>query len=154
MGGPTSPTLFHLLPDWSSNWTDVRTRKKNNHPKAVQKTSHRNKNWAHNSHMIIQSVLLLLNAHITFSHSLTSRISSPGAPSDIQYWISTSRKSDPQELQLEFAGQAKWATWHTKIFLCRFLSSWAVVLTALPKLLMPQMKLSFSMIFTYQTPDF
>lgn len=86
MGGPTSPALFHLLQDWSSNWANVKTRRKSNHPKVVQKTSHGNKNWTHNSttewsfsqcfyfsthilsfHTASQAGLLALMPHQTFN---------------------------------------------------------------------------------------
>ena len=41
MGGLISPTLFHLLQDWTSNLANVRARRKRNRPKTVHKTSHR-----------------------------------------------------------------------------------------------------------------
>lgn len=85
MGGLTSPTLFHLLQDWSSNWAHVRTRRRATTSRMCRKHIehieflHRNKNWIHSSWRILQSVLLVLNAHTSFSHSLTSRIGSPDA---------------------------------------------------------------------------
>lgn len=159
MEGLTSPAPLHPLQDWSSNWAHVKTRRRAITSRLCKKHIehieflHRNKSWVHNSWKIIQSVLLLLNAQFSFSHSLTNRIGSPDAPSDTQYWISTSRKSDSQEPYLEFAEQEKWAS-YPKTFLCNFQGSWAVLLTALLKLMILQMKQSFSIIFIYQPPDF
>lgn len=118
----------------------------------MQKTRHRYKTWDQN--WIIHTVLLLLNTQTTILHSLTSSFGLPNVPSveDFQ----TPEIMAPQELQpavLEVAAQAmNYLT--PEIFVGHFLSSWAVDLTALPKLLMPQMKWSFSMIFIYQPPDF
>lgn len=156
MGGPTSPALFHLLQDWSSNWANVKTRRKSNHPKVVQKTSHGNKNWTHNSttewsfsqcfyfsthilsfHTASQAGLLALMPHQTFNTGFPP-------PENLT----------PRSLSWSLQGKQSKLLNTKKKILCHFLSSWAVVLTALLKLLMPRMKRSFSMIFIYQPPDF
>lgn len=60
MGGLTSPTLFHLLQDWSSNWAHVMTKRKATTSRPYRKHTehieflHRNKNSVHNSWKISQ----------------------------------------------------------------------------------------------------